>query len=105
VAKKVERYYISAMSDQPPTPQAIAHRGNAIYGHKYKAVFEPKWRGRFAAIDIDSEQAYVADYPEEALSEAKRVAPNGVFYLVKIGSVGAFKTGRRVLPNANSRLL
>jgi hypothetical protein len=93
------------MSHQPANPHDIAQRGNAIYREKYRTVFEPKWRGRFAAIDIDSEQAFVADYPEKALSEAKRVAPDGVFYLVKIGSAGAFKTGRRFMPNADSRIL
>ena len=92
------------MAPQPPNARDIVRRGNSIYREKYSATFEPKWRGRFAAIDIDTEKAYVADYPEQALSEAKRAAPHGVFYLVKIGSIGAFKTGRLV-SNADPRLL
>jgi hypothetical protein len=92
------------MTAQPRSARSIAERGIAIYRKKYLADFERKWRGRFAAIDIDTEQAYVADYPEQALSEAKHAAPNGLFYLVRIGSLGAFRTARLVL-NADSRLV
>jgi hypothetical protein len=90
------------MSSKPSDAKTITMRGDAIYRRKYLVDFQRKWRGRFAAIDIETEQAYVADYPEQALSEAKRAAPNGLFYLVRIGSSGAFKTARFVL-NANSR--
>ena len=102
VAKEVRKDYIAQMNGQIPNARDIAQRGNSIYRRKYSTIFDPKWRGRFAAIDIDSEQAYVADYPEEALSNAKKSAPSGIFYLVKIGSMGAFKTARLV-PNANPR--
>jgi hypothetical protein len=92
------------MTSEPPSAQHIAERGTNIYRRKYLSDFERKWRGRYAAIDIDTEQAYVADYPELALSEARSAAPNGYFYLIRIGSSGAFKTARLVL-NANSRLV
>jgi hypothetical protein len=90
------------MTPEPSNARSIAIRGDAIYREKYRVDFERKWRGRFAAIDIDTEQAYVADYPEEALSEAKQAAPTGLFYLVRIGSSGAFRTARFVL-NADTR--
>ena len=60
-----------------------------------------KWRGRFVALDIDTERSYVADFPEDALAMARAAAPNGVFFLVRIGSPGAFKASR--LANAGSR--
>jgi hypothetical protein len=90
------------MTPDPSNARAVAERGIAIYSRKYRDDFERKWRGRFAAIDIESERAYVADFPEQAISEAKQASPNGVFYLIRIGSVGAFKTARVVL-NADTR--
>jgi hypothetical protein len=92
------------MNSQQPNARSIVERGFAIYRKKYRADFERQWLGRFAAIDIDTEQAYVADYPEQALSDARRAAPNGLFYLVRIGSSGAFRTARLIL-NADSRLV
>jgi hypothetical protein len=94
VAGVLEKEYIGAMSYQPPDPRVIAERGTEIY-EKYRAKYEKESRGRFAAIDIDSERAYVADYPEEVLAIARSAAPNGSFYLVHIGSRAAFKISRR----------
>jgi hypothetical protein len=69
-------------------------RGTGIYERRYRAEYERKWYGRFAAIDIASELAFVADYPEEALTIAKSAAPHGIFYLIRIGSQAAFKSSR-----------
>jgi hypothetical protein len=82
--------------------QDIADRGSEIYDRRYRAEFEPKWTGRFAAVDIESEQAFVADFPEEALANARAAQPGHLFYLVRIGSRGAFKISRRV-PDAHTR--
>lgn len=82
--------------------QEIADQGSEIYDRRYRTEFEPKWTGRFAAIDIKSEQAFVADFPEEALAKARAAEPGHLFYLVRIGSRGAFRISRRV-PNANTR--
>jgi hypothetical protein len=82
------------MSYQPPNPREITERGTAIYERNYRAEYERKWHGRFAAIDISSELAFVADYPEEALAIAKAAVPHGIFFLVRIGSQAAFKSSR-----------
>jgi hypothetical protein len=82
------------MSYQPPKAREIVQRGIDIYERKYRAEYEPKWSGRFAAIDINSERAYVGDYPEEALTIAKSADRQGVFYLVHIGSRTTFKSSR-----------
>jgi hypothetical protein len=84
--------------------QDIADQGAKIYDRRYRAEFEPKWIGRFAAIDINSEQAFVADFPEEALANARAAQPEHLFYLVRIGSRGAFKISRRV-SDAHTRKL
>jgi hypothetical protein len=90
------------MPDHPKTEitgsssKDITERGSAIYDRLYRTEFESKWRGRYAAIDINSEQAVVEDFPEVALAKARSVFPHGVVYLVRIGSLGAFKISRRV---------
>jgi len=92
------------MINQSPNLQQIAKRGSNIYRDKYRAAYEREWAGRFAAIDIDTEKAYVADYADQALAKAKAAAPKGVFYLVRIGAASAFKTARRIL-NAHSGIV
>jgi hypothetical protein len=73
----------------------IADQGLAIYNRLYRADFESKWLGRYAAVDLVSEQAFVEEFPETALAKARFAQPHGVFYLVRIGSPGAFKLSRR----------
>ena len=90
------------MSYQPPNSQDIAARGLAIYERRYRAEFEPKWSGRYAAIDVKSEKAFVEDFPELALRKARAALPDSMFYLVRIGSRGAFKISRRA-SNASPR--
>jgi hypothetical protein len=84
------------MTTKMLTSSEIAERGAEIYERLYRAGFEPKWTGRYAAIDVNSERAFVEDFPEEALSRARAALPEQLFYLVRIGSPGAFKIGRRV---------
>jgi hypothetical protein len=92
------------MSNQPQSSQDIAAQGSAIYERRYRAEFEPKWSGRYAAIDVTSEQAFVEDFPEAALGRARAALPDSMFYLVRIGSPAAFKSSRRAF-NANPRLI
>jgi hypothetical protein len=90
------------MSYQPQNSEDIAARGSEIYDRLYRAEFEPKWSGRYAAIDVNSERAFVEDFPEMALKAARAALPESVSYLVRIGSRGAFKISRRAF-NANTR--
>lgn len=72
-------------------PKAIADRGEAIYLKKYKDAYEAEKLGKFVAIDVVSEHAYVGDSPDEALELARKEAPKGLFHLIKVGSPGAFR--------------
>lgn len=77
----------------PPTnPAAIAEAGERIYREKYQDDFEAKFKRQFAAIDTDTEAAFVALTPEDALQQARAANPRGVFHLVRIGSEGVFRT-------------
>jgi hypothetical protein len=81
-------------------PKAIAERGEAIYREKYKAAYEAEYLGKFVAIDVKSEHAYMGDSADEALELARKEAPTGLFHLMKIGSPGAF----RVSYSSNAKL-
>lgn len=72
-------------------PQAIAEAGERIYQERYRGEFEKSHAGRFVAIDVLTEQAYVADRPEEALEHAKTASPTGLFHLIRVGSPAAFR--------------
>ncbi len=75
------------------TPQEIADKGEALYRERYRAQYEQEHVGQFLAIDITSEEAFVAETPEQALETAQKRNPNGFFYLVKIGSAGVYRVG------------
>ncbi|MBV9611039.1 MAG: hypothetical protein JO091_01140 [Acidobacteriaceae bacterium] len=72
-------------------PRAVASEGERIYLEKYKSEYEAQHRGKFVAIDVNSEQAFLGDTPEQSLEEAKKQAPDGLFHLMKVGSLGAFR--------------
>lgn len=81
-------------------PKVAAERGEKIYNEKYKPAFEAEHYGKFVAIDVMTEQAPVADSPEEAIDLARKANPKGIFHLVKVGSVGAFRVSY-TSPNTN----
>lgn len=64
--------------------QKIAERGAKIYD-QIKVKYDPKERGKFLAIDIDSKKAYLSKTSAEALELARQNHPNKVFYVAKIG--------------------
>ncbi len=47
--------------------------------------YDPKQRGKFLAIEIDSKSVYLAETSAEALELARKKHPNKIFYVVKIG--------------------
>lgn len=73
------------------SPDKIAEAGERIYTDRYKAELEATRSGHFIAIDVLSGAGYVAEFPEEALQEARTKAPSGIFHLIRIGAEGAFK--------------
>jgi hypothetical protein len=73
------------------TPDKIADAGEQLYADRYKDALESDHRGHFVAIDVLTGEAYVAEYPEQALQKARSEAPNGVFHLIRVGAPGAFK--------------
>ena len=76
-------------------PKTIADRGAQIYAAKYQQAYEADYPGQFAAIDIQSEEAFVALTPEEAIrtAQSKNKSAGSMFHLIKIGSPGVFRVG------------
>lgn len=64
--------------------QKIAEEGAKIY-NQIKVKYDPKEKGKFLAIDIDSKKVYLGNTGAEALEFARQNHPNRVFYVVKIG--------------------
>ena len=62
----------------------IAEEGSRIY-EKIKSKYEPGNKGRFLAIEVDSEVAFLGNTSAEALISAKEAYPSKVFYVIKIG--------------------
>lgn len=77
----------------PQTPQAIAELGEKIYKEKYKEAYEKQFPGQFVAIDIDSQEAFVAKTPEQAISLAQTAKDGGFFHLIRIGAPGMYRVG------------
>jgi len=72
-------------------PKAIAETGEKIYRDKYRKDLEATQLGKFVAIDVETQAAYLGDTSEEALSSARDASPKGVFHLIRIGAPGAFR--------------
>ena len=81
---------------QTSNPKQLAEKGETIYKNKYQSEFERLYPGRFVAIDLATEKAYVADTPEGAVEILQSENPNAFFHLIKVGSSGVYKVGYSV---------
>ena len=73
------------------TPDKIAEEGQRLYDERHRARLEAEHMGQFVAIDVMTGSAYAARFPEQAIEEARKQAPNGVFHLIRVGAPGTFK--------------
>lgn len=76
---------------EKPSPDEIVERGEKIYNEKYREEYERKYRDSFVVIDIRTESIWRSQKPEKAFEAAKKKAPEGIFYLIRVGSPGAFR--------------
>jgi hypothetical protein len=74
-------------------PKTIADSGNRIYAEKYQQAYEANYPGQYAAIDVQTEEAFVAPTPEAAIRAAQAKNRGTMFHLIKIGSPGVFRVG------------
>jgi len=64
--------------------EKIASEGTKIY-EEIKSKYEPQDNGKYLAIEIDSKEVFLADNTADAVEAAKKVHPDKVFFIVKIG--------------------
>lgn len=76
--------------------QHIAEEGAKIY-ERIKINYDPKERGKFLAIEIESKQTYLGNTSAEALELARQKHPDKVFYVAKIGFDVAETAARALL--------
>jgi hydrogenase maturation factor len=62
----------------------IAEEGTKIY-EQIKESYDPKEKGKFLAIDIESRDVYLGNTSADALTLAIQQHPKKVFFVVKIG--------------------
>lgn len=75
-------------------PEAIVEAGEAVYKELYQQQFEKNQIGKFVAINILTKTATLGDTASDALINAKKNEPAGVFHLIRVGFPGAFKLSR-----------
>jgi hypothetical protein len=70
--------------DEKSDIQTIAEKGEKIYD-KIKFNHEQKNKGKFLAIEVESENVFIGNTSGESIESAKKIHPNKIFYVVKIG--------------------
>jgi hypothetical protein len=69
-----------------PNIQDLIDKANEIY-ESLKAELEPKYNGKFVAIEIESKKHFIGDTRDEAVAEAKKEFPESVVFGKRIGGV------------------
>jgi len=64
--------------------EKIADEGERIY-EEIKSKYEPQDIGKFLAIEVDSKDVFIGERSSEAVEKAKKIYPDKVFFVVKIG--------------------
>lgn len=76
----------------------LVSQGEEIYSGKLKKKFLPRDKGKYAAIDIESEDYFIGNTLLEAIKKAKEKYPTRKFHLVRIGHKAAVSFMHRTIP-------
>jgi hypothetical protein len=63
----------------------LAERAKALYESKLKILLEPTAKGKFVAIEPDTEKYFVADTGTKAILQAREALPDKLFFLMRVG--------------------
>ena len=75
------------------TPEQVAGKGEQFYQEQLKKKLEPKHRGSFVAIEVNSGTYFIGSSLLEALQKARAKYPDRLFHTIRIGYEGVFKMG------------
>lgn len=71
----------------------IAEKGKKLYS-MVKSHYEPTHRGEYLAIDAESGDVYLGQTSIEAVKAGKKIHPDKIFYLQRIGFDTALSIAR-----------
>jgi hypothetical protein len=63
----------------------IGRVGRALYEDKFRDQLEKKYHGKYVAIDVETEQAFIGDTAKDASNNAKHVNPNAIPLILGVG--------------------
>lgn len=63
----------------------LLESGQRLYDKRVRGLLEPSQAGRYVAIEPVSGNYFLGDTGTEALLEARRVLPEAMFYLARVG--------------------
>lgn len=70
--------------DQAPADELV-ESGQRLYDERLRGLLEPSQTGRYVAIEPVSGNHFLSDTGTEALLKARRVFPEAMFYLARVG--------------------
>lgn len=84
--------------------EAFSKRATAIYDQKYKVQMEASMRGKVAAIELESEEAFLGRTALEAAMQAREKYPDRLVYFIRVGypAVHSQKGAGRQIPARES---
>lgn len=89
-ARKAQRSLLDAEGER------VVRKGDRLYRTKLKAILDPAYTGKFAAIEPDSGEYFLGDRMIEAVDKAEAKYPDKLVYIVRIGFRAAVKMRNRI---------
>lgn len=83
-------------------PRAVAEAGERIYQQKYQKAFEKDHAGKYVAINIATEEAFLGSNPEDAIQKAQASNAAALLHLIRVGASGAYRVSRAATTHADS---
>ena len=81
------------MSYSDATSETIAARGEEIYQQRIRDKVDPKYKGMFLVLDIETEAYEIADEDLKATDRLLAKHPNAIIYGVRVGFPAAYGIG------------
>ena len=80
----------------PLSAEEVARRGEEIYDQDIRDRAETEHTGEFLVIDVFTGNYELSPNEAEAFNRADERNPDGLFYLMRVGSRAAHRIGHRI---------